>query len=139
MFVEKNNDISFCNEYGHIYHMSWCDVTADCYTIRIDRFTSFRFNRFSSFFMTNQSNDILLLKKNDKLSYYQNRSLDTLLFRFQIRVVERDIVESEAKKVLSKITVPTYIRIRCREMIVIVRNKSILNFMSMTGRVNMKT
>lgn len=86
MFVEKNNDISFCNEYGHIYHMSWCDVTSDCYTIRIDRFTSFRFNRFSSFFMTNQSNDILLLKKNDKLSYYQNRSLDTLIFRFQIRV-----------------------------------------------------
>ena len=54
------------------------------------------------------------------------------------RVVKRDIVESEAEKILSKITVPTYIRIRCRETIVIVRIKSILNFMSISGSVDMK-
>lgn len=53
--------------------------------------------------------------------------------------MERDIVESEAEKILSKITVLTYIRILCREMIVIVRIKSVLNFMSTTGSVNMKT
>ncbi len=48
------------------------------------------------------------------------------------------MVESEAEKILSKITIPTYIRIRCRETIVIVRIKSNLNFMFVTGSVNMK-
>lgn len=48
------------------------------------------------------------------------------------------MVESEAEKILSKITIPTYIRIRCRETIVIVRIKSTLNFMFVTGSVNMK-